>query len=271
MLPAVIDCVNLLGWHKPATLTFTNQKGRYIGDNNPQDADSVGILDDDLIIIHLAVEIPGVDTATDPSKIAGVDTVFDVEPTGVDMDTNAWAMDTNVSVDNNVIAIDGLKQQDPTEGATMVPASEPTTIPKRAKSPAKKIAPPKTWIAAENSHARKAPEKYVPSMKGNKYAIALAQITSLLQGSKDALCIAQRSVKLMGKGLHRCADIVGMVMVQMSMKAALKKWDKAIEQAITIQIKQLHWRNLYKPMHWHELTQAQKEHILESHIFVEEK
>jgi hypothetical protein len=24
-------------------------------------------------------------------------------------------------------------------------------------------------------------------------------------------------------------------------------------------------------MHWHELTQAQKEHILKSHIFVEEK
>jgi hypothetical protein len=28
---------------------------------------------------------------------------------------------------------------------------------------------------------------------------------------------------------------------------------------------------MYKPMHWHELTQAQKEHILESHTFVEEK
>jgi hypothetical protein len=55
------------------------------------------------------------------------------------------------------------------------------------------------------------------------------------------------------------------------MKAALKKWSKATEQAIIIEMKQLHWRNLYKPMHWHELTQAQKEHILKSHIFVEEK
>ncbi len=53
------------------------------------------------------------------------------------------------------------------------------------------------------------PEKYVPSMKGNKYAIVLTQITSLLHGSKDALCIAQRLVKLMGKGWHKCADIVG--------------------------------------------------------------
>jgi hypothetical protein len=36
-------------------------------------------------------------------------------------------------------------------------------------------------------------------------------------------------------------------------------------------MKQLHWRNSYNPMHWHKLTKAQKEHILESHIFVEEK
>jgi hypothetical protein len=35
-------------------------------------------------------------------------------------------------------------------------------------------------------------------------------------------------------------------------------------------MKQLHWRNLYKPVYWHELNKAQKEHILESHIFIEE-
>ena len=52
--------------------------------------------------------------------------------------------------------------------------------------------------------------------------------------------MAQRSVKLMGKGLHRCADIFGMVMAQVIMKAALKKWGKAIEQAITIKMKKLH-------------------------------
>jgi hypothetical protein len=83
--------------------------------------------------------------------------------------------------------------------------------------------------------------------------------------------MAQRSVRLMGKGLHRCADIVGMVMAQVSMKAALKKWYMATEQAITITMKQLHWRKWYNPMHWHELTKSQKEHILKSHIFVEEK
>jgi hypothetical protein len=110
MLPAVIDCINLLGQRKPAMLTFPNRHGRDIGDNNPQDTDSVGIPDDNLIIIHPAVEIPGVDTTTDPAETAGVDPDFYVKPTGVDMDTNAWAMDTDVPVDNKAIAIDGIKQ-----------------------------------------------------------------------------------------------------------------------------------------------------------------
>jgi hypothetical protein len=70
MPPAVIDHVNLLGWYKPALLTFTDQQGRDNGDSNPQDANSVGILDDNLIIIHPAVEIPGVDeTHTLPLKL----------------------------------------------------------------------------------------------------------------------------------------------------------------------------------------------------------
>jgi hypothetical protein len=63
-------------------LTFTDWQGRDIGDSNPQDANSIGILDDDLIIIYPAVEIPGVDITTVPAEIAGVDPDFDVEPMG---------------------------------------------------------------------------------------------------------------------------------------------------------------------------------------------
>jgi hypothetical protein len=149
MPPAVIDRVNLLGQYEPALLTFTNQQGRDIGDSNPQDANSVGILDDDLIIIHPAVEIPGLYETTYPAaEIAGVDPDFDVKPTRVDMDTNAWAMNTDVPVDNNDIAIDGPKQQDPTVGAAVVPRAEPTTSPKKVKSPVKKAASPKTGMAA---------------------------------------------------------------------------------------------------------------------------
>ncbi len=80
MPPTVIDCANLVGQRKPTMLTFTNWHSRDIGDNNPQDADSVGILDDDLISIHPAMEIPGVDMAKDLAETAGVDPDFYVKP-----------------------------------------------------------------------------------------------------------------------------------------------------------------------------------------------
>ncbi len=165
-------------------LTFTNRQGPDSSDTNPQNANSVEIWVENLIIIHPVVEIPGVNETTDPAEIAGVDPYFDVEPTGVDMNTGAWAMETNVPVDNNSIRIDGLEQQDSTEVTAAAPSTEPTTSPKKGKSLIKKVASPKTGMAAQNSQVRKAPEKYVPSMKGNKYAIALTQITLSLQGSK---------------------------------------------------------------------------------------
>jgi hypothetical protein len=121
------------------------------------------------------------------------------KPTGVDMVTDAYATDTNVPVDDNAITIDGLKQQDPTDGATAVPVAEPTTSPKKVTSPVKKVASPRTGMAAQYSWVRKALEKYAPSMIGNKYTIALTQLTLSLQGSKDALFMVQRSVKMMEK------------------------------------------------------------------------
>jgi len=41
-------------------------------------------------------------------------------------------------------------------------------------------APPNEGMAAHNTRNRKQPEKYIPSMQGNKYQVALAQITTSL-------------------------------------------------------------------------------------------
>jgi hypothetical protein len=79
------------------------------------------------------------------------------------------------------------------------------------------------------------------------------------------MSMAQMSVKLISKGAHRKADVVGMIMAQLSMKAAIKKWGQEAEYAIRKEMKQFHWRDSYKPKHWHELTKKQKEQILESH------
>jgi hypothetical protein len=87
-------------------------------------------------------------------------------------------------------------------------------------------------------------------MKGKKYEVAMTQIATSLGTSKNAMALTQMSVKLIHKG------------AQLSMKAAIKKWGE---------MKQMHWRNSYKPCHWHSLSRKQKEQILESQIFVEQK
>ncbi len=78
-------------------------------------------------------------------------------------------------------------------------------------------------MAARNACNRKQLEKYVPSMQGNKYQVALAQITTFLGSSETPMAFAQMSVKLMNKGAHQCSDVVGILMAQVSLKAAIKK------------------------------------------------
>ncbi len=126
-------------------------------------------------------------------------------------------------------------------------------------------------MVARNAPNRKQLQKYVPSMKGNKYQVALAQITTSLGTSDASITFAKMSVKLMNKGIHQCADIVGIVMAQVSLKAALKKWGKEAEETFGKDMKQLHWQKLFKPMHWKSLTAEQNKKVLETHIFVERK
>jgi hypothetical protein len=85
------------------------------------------------------------------------------------------------------------------------------------------------------------------------------------------MAFAMMSVKLMNKGTHQRADVVRMVMAQVSLKAALKKWGREAEEFVGKEMKQLHWQNSFKPMHWKSLTAEQRKKVLESHIIVERK
>jgi hypothetical protein len=66
-------------------------------------------------------------------------------------------------------------------------------------------------------------------------------------------------------------DVVAYVMTQLSLKAGLKAWGAKAEKAAHSEMKQLHMRDTFKPMHWHELTPDQKNQVLESHLFLKEK
>jgi hypothetical protein len=62
-----------------------------------------------------------------------------------------------------------------------------------------------------------------------------------------------------------------MVMAQVLLKAALKKWCREAEESAGKEVMQLHWQNSFKPLHWKSLTAKQHKNVLESHIFVEKK
>jgi hypothetical protein len=201
-------------------LTFTDRHGWEIGDH-PQVVEP-GENDDDSVVGLILDIIPGVDpTPEDDAELPGVDMDVDAEPTGVEVDSDY--------VLQELTKVDGLGQQDPSMAPTKEPSAEPPTKPTVVTH-----APsPKKGMAARNARNRKQPEKYVPSMKGNKCAVALTQIAASLKGSKHAMSMAQMSVKLMSKGAHRKADTVGMIVAQLSMKAAIKKWSQEAEYAMS--------------------------------------
>ncbi len=201
-----------------------------------------------------------VETQDDPG-IPGVDKEPSTKPTEVEVED----VPQETYYDND----DGLGQAPQNMSYKHESARRPTGEP--TAPVLEDPAPPSLGMAACNDRVRKPPEKYVSSMKGSKYAVAMTQIAKSLKESKHGMAMAQMSVKLMSPGVHRKADIVGMIMAQLSMKAAIKKWGDQAKYTISKEMKQLHWRNSYKPKHWHALAKKQKEQLLESHIFVEGK
>ncbi len=124
-----------------------------------------------------ADEIPGVDLP----DVAVVN-----KPAGVDMGGPQAVPPQDAVFDDAVFDTaldDGLNQQS---------VAEPET----------QAASPKEGMGACNTWNRKQPEKYIPSMQGNKYQVALAQITTSLGSSKTSMAFVMMSVKLMNKGTH---------------------------------------------------------------------
>jgi hypothetical protein len=108
-------------------------------------------------------------------------------------------------------------------------------------------ASPKAGMAVRNTCNRKQLQKYVPSMQGNKYQVALAQIATSLRISDTSMAFSKMSIKQMNKGIHQHNDVVRMVMAQVLLKIALKKQDKEAKESVDNEMKQLHWQNFLNP------------------------
>ena len=66
-------------------------------------------------------------------------------------------------------------------------------------------------------------------------------------------------------------DVMAAIMTQLSLKNGLKEWGEKAYAAAQSEMKQLHFRNTFKPKHWSELTDIQRQMVLESHMFLKEK
>jgi hypothetical protein len=156
MPPAVIARVNLLGKAEPSILTFTDQHGREIGDypREPKPIED----DDNMVMEYNDDANPAIDAQDEP-EISGVWE----EPTG-EPTSEPIVKPTAVEMDSDPLEInfdDGLGQQD-----KAIQAPSAMHVPEDP-------APPAQGMAARNSRVRKPPEKYVLSMKGNRYAVAM--------------------------------------------------------------------------------------------------
>jgi hypothetical protein len=66
-------------------------------------------------------------------------------------------------------------------------------------------------------------------------------------------------------------DVMAAIMTQLSIKSGSKEWGDKAYMAAESEMKQLHFRNTFKPMHWSQLTAIQRQMVLETHMFLKEK
>jgi hypothetical protein len=102
-------------------------------------------------------------------------------------------------------------------------------------------------------------------MTGSKYSYAVTQLET--QGVLNPAA----HIFLQEYFYQAEPDVVAAIMTQLSLKAGLKEWGDQAFTAAQSEMKKLHLRNTFKPTHLRELSQVQRQTVLESHIFLKQK
>ena len=239
----VINRVNELGHGEPELFIFTNRQGNLIGDIDISESHDPAGVDDgnyapqndsDIIIYDIDLN-----DSTD-----GNNNQESEEPEPQHRDPSVPSL-----TDTDQVDFDPPEQEQP--AATMPPADTGTQeqIPGVQKS----------------TRVRGKPKDYIPSMRGKAYDVAAAQFESGETLHPDAHMLYQDEF------YQSTPDEVAAIMTQLSLKAGLREWGKRAESAVTAEMKQLHFCDTFKPVHWHELTDEQKKMVLPSHLFLKEK
>jgi hypothetical protein len=116
-----------------------------------------------------------------------------------------------------------------------------------------------------SARVRTQTKAYKPSMQGTRYSYAMTQLESQGVLNPDAHMFVQEDF------YQADPDVMAAIMTQLSLKSGLREWGEKAYIAIESEMKQLHFRNTFKPMHWSELSAIQCQTVLESHMFLKEK
>ncbi len=197
-----------------------------------------------------------------------------------DVDDNNDELPGELDNNNDDVELPGVNtgaddddQQPPTDFEHEIEVDEPNIVEPEQALPIEHVPVANEPVPAvveqptatrRSTRVRKAPQQYVPTMTGNKYQYAAAQ---LAQGVlyPDAHMFVQEDF------YQHDIDVIETVMTQLSLKAALKEWGNDANKAAYSEAKQLHWRNSFKAVHHKDLTAEQRLQILESHMIVVQK
>jgi hypothetical protein len=225
------------GKGQPRLMTFMERHGRLIGDMEIPGVDSTEDEDDYFPevapVIADAIEIPGVD-------VAGTEALDEVPAPQVD-----------------IYDPDDIPHDDPAP-IEVVPAQ---AVP--APAPVAPLA--ETGLHRSTRVRTQESQGYTPSMTGSKYSYAVTQLESQGVLYSDAhMCVQDDFYQAE-------PDVVAAIMTQLLLKAGLKEWDKKGFKAAHSEMNQLHLRKTFKPKHWRELSKAQRQTVMESHMFLKLK
>jgi hypothetical protein len=236
----VIDPGNALGRDQPQHMTFTDRHGRLIGD----------------------VEIPGVDAQEeDNDHLPGVVPVIadDIEITGVDVEgteTQDEVPAPHVEIDDldihhaNPAPIEVVPTQEEPRPETPAPVALPAQAPELRRS---------TRVRSQTNQG------YTPGLSVSKYSYAVTQLESQGVLNPDSHMFVKDDF------YQAELDVMAAIMTQLSLNADLKEWGEEAFMAAQSEMKKLHFRNTFKPKHWRELSQVQRQTVLESHMFLKQK
>jgi hypothetical protein len=208
------------------------------------------------------VEIPGVDAEEEnddhlPEVVPVIADDIEITRVGVE------GPETQYAVPSPQVEIDDIDihhaDQAPIEVA-------PTQEEPRTETPAPVALPAQAPELRRSTRFRSQTNQgYTPSLSGSKYSYAVTQLEIHGVLNPDSHMFVQEDF------YQAEPDVMAAIMTQLSLKAGLKEWGEEAFTTARYKMKQLHFRNMFKPKHWRELSQFQQQTVLESHMFLKQK